>query len=67
MQTDEERLAWLATASYRELLYKWRFEPTGSKWFQDKVGRAFGDALHREREKIGREEAARISKEVGWG
>lgn len=66
MQTEEERLAWLDTASYRELLTKWRHEPIGSPWFRGDFGRRIYQALDKKRKELSAEEATQISKEVGW-
>ena len=61
----EEMKAWIDKASYRELLYRWRFDPIGSPFFVGEVGRYFSAALV-ERKPSDAEHTA-ISKSIGWG
>lgn len=64
--TPEEMKAWIDTASYEEMLNKWRFEPSGTPWFQGEVGIYFDEAISKKREEIGEEAAIRANKNVGW-
>lgn len=64
--TEREMLAWIKTASYEDLLRKWRTEPIGSPWFREDVGACFEKAFARARGKLSVEEVAEISKRVGW-
>lgn len=65
--TEEERIDWIKTAKYEDLLRRWRFEPIGSsEWFMGPVGKAFRDRMQQCREKLSIEEAIEISKRVGW-
>jgi len=57
---------WLDTASYEELLTKWRFAPTGSPWFQGEVGTYFEKVMRKKKEEVGEEAAVRASKNIGW-
>lgn len=63
---DDQRRAWIDGASYKELLTKWRHETVPSPWFTGSLGVYFHHALINARDKIGAEEAARISKEIGF-
>ena len=58
--------SWIDTASYEELLTKWRFSPSGSPWFQGEVGNYFGEMMNKRRAEVGEAEAVRVSKAVGW-
>ena len=57
---------WIDTASYEELLTKWRFAPSGSPWFQGEVGEYFGKMMSIRKAEVGEAEAVRVSKAVGW-
>ncbi len=44
--TMDQMKAWIDKATYRELLFKWRFEPCGvSLWFAGEVGDYFSRAM----------------------
>ena len=58
--------AWIDTASYEELLTKWRFAPSGSPWFQGEVGAYFLKVMSKRKAEVGEAEAVRVSKAVGW-
>lgn len=58
---------WIDTASYEELLTKWRFAPSDSPWFQGEVGVYFGKVMSKKKEEVGEAEAVRASKNIGWG
>lgn len=62
--TTEEMKKWIDKASYRELLYKWRFESLSSPWFTGAVGDYFCAAMV-ERKPSDAEHTA-ISKDIGW-
>jgi hypothetical protein len=63
--TTTERKKWIDTASYAQLLSKWRFEPIGSPWFAGEVGKYFADKISAKRN-AGPDEAIRASKSLGW-
>ena len=65
MTTDEMK-AWIDTASYEDLLHKWRFEPTGSPWFQGVIGNYYVRKMVWKREQVGDSEHVRASKAIGW-
>ena len=58
---------WIDTASYEELLRKWRFATIGSPWFQGETGDYFSKVMSRKKAEISDAEAVRVSKEIGWG
>lgn len=64
--TKEELIHWIDSASYEELLRKWRFAPAGDPFFRNEVGVYYCSVLHRKREEIGPEKHAAVSKRVGW-
>lgn len=61
-----DMLKWLETASYSDLLKKWRFEAIGSEWFRGEVGDAFVDIMAKRRAELTHEEKVEFSKRVGW-
>ena len=65
--TDAERIEWIEQASYEELLHKWRFEPSDSRWFQGEVGKAYGLTMRQRRIEVGNAEHVATSKRIGWG
>lgn len=56
---------WIDTASYEELLTKWRFAPSGSPWFQGEVGKYFEVIMSKKRAEVGEVVAIATSKRVG--
>lgn len=64
--TDEEMLDIIDNMDYFSLLRRWRFSKVGDPFFQGDVGKYYAKRLNRIREVIGEEEAARISKLIGW-
>lgn len=59
-------LDWIATASYENLLYRWRHEQPGSVWFRGAVGAAYRKRMEVCRKQLTIEQAVEISKRVGW-
>ena len=57
---------WIDNATYEELLYRWRFAPAGSPWFQGEIGIYYEKAMKKKGEEVGSEERVRASKNVGW-
>lgn len=66
MASSSPELEWLKTATYRDLLTLWRFEPNGSKWFTTPLHDPFYEAFDRERNKLTIPEMQAISKEIGF-
>ncbi len=64
--TQEEK-DWIDTTSYESLLFKWRFEPTGSgsPWFEGETGKYYAKVLA-ERRAADPEGHVRASKHIGW-
>jgi hypothetical protein len=65
--TNEERKAWIDQASYPELLYNWRFEPSGSPWFEGELGQYYKKMLLEKKAGSPPGEQVSISKALGWG
>jgi phage terminase large subunit-like protein len=63
--TKETMLAWIATASYEQLLRRWRSDPVGSPWFQGEVAKRFEERMV-ELRNANPDEAVRASKSIGW-
>lgn len=64
--TEEQMQNWIDSASYEQLLSKWRFEPVGSPWFQGDIGQYFAKAMQKKREETSYEEQVITSKTLGW-
>jgi len=64
--TQKEMMKWIDTASYEELLSKWRFAPIGSPWFQGKVGEHYQKVMAKRRKKVGSARHVQASKSIGW-
>lgn len=62
--TNEEMQKWIDNASYTELLYRWRFEPLGSAWFNGPTGDHFVETMVKRKPSDAEHTAA--SKQVGW-
>lgn len=58
--------AWIDSASYEELLARWRHTPTGSVWFQGAVGDHFHKVMQERRAALSPQEVTAASKAVGW-
>ena len=65
MTTDEMK-KWIDTASYQELLSRWRFAPVGSPWFSGEIGDYYTKAMKERREKEGNDVHVAASKAIGW-
>ena len=57
---------WIDNASYEELFRKWRFEPTGSPWFQPPIGDYFAKVFRMRQEEVGPDVHSATSKKLGW-
>jgi len=62
----EDMKAWINSASYEELLRKWRNEPAGSLWFQGEMGLYYQEVMIRKREALADGEHSQASKRIGW-
>jgi hypothetical protein len=61
-----EMKRWVDGASYVELLRKWRFEPSGSPWFEGEMGEYFQAVMSQRSQETSGEERVRASKSLGW-
>jgi len=64
--TSEQMKNWIDNASYEQLLYKWRFEPVGSSWFQGDLGAYYAKVMKEKKAKISIEQQVQTSKNIGW-
>jgi hypothetical protein len=60
--SEEQIKAWIDSASYEDLLRKWRTAPAGDPFFQGKMGDYYSVVMSERRAQVGPDEAARISK-----
>ena len=65
--TEEEMKKWIDSASYEDLLRKWRFDPAGSPWFQGEVGDYYERVMLQKRKEVGEAAHVKTSKAIGWG
>lgn len=58
---------WIDSASYEELLRRWRNAPAGDTIFQGETGDYYSEVMAKKRSKVGGVEHVRASKSIGWG
>lgn len=63
MTADEK--AWIDTASYEDLLRRWRFSPSGTSWFQGDTGAYYSAQLAKKRAETP-DNGVSASKRIGW-
>lgn len=63
---DSEMIIWIDKATYKELLTKWRFAPSGDPFFQGDIGGYFYQSMSTKKEKLKDGEHSKISKEIDW-
>ncbi len=61
-----EQKEWIDTASYEDLLAKWRFAPAGDPFFTGETALYFEAKMKTLRETIGSSGHAAASKRLGW-
>jgi hypothetical protein len=67
MKLTEERKKYIDDLSYAALLSRWRFAPTGDKWFQDETGHYWGERMKELRDRPGGQDLhVATSKMIGW-
>jgi len=66
MDLTKDNKKHIDSLSYEQLLSHWRFAPSGDRWFQGETRDYWGSAMNKKKEEIGQNEAARISKDIGW-
>jgi hypothetical protein len=54
---------WIDNASYRELLYHWRFAPIGDAIFQGEAGDYYAKVMQEKRQTV---DHVQVSKDIGW-
>ncbi|MBU0907450.1 MAG: hypothetical protein KKE05_04825 [Nanoarchaeota archaeon] len=57
---------WIDSASYEQLLRRWRESPIGSDWFNGDTGEYYSKIMAEKREQVGDDEHVRASKSIGW-
>lgn len=63
----EEQKNWVDNASYRDLLAKWRFAPSGDPMFQGDVGAYYAKVMAQQRAELPDGAHVAASKSIGWG
>jgi len=64
--TKKEMLKWIDSATYEELMYRWRFAPASDPFFQGEVGDYYKRKLLEKKRGIPQEKQVAISKKLGW-
>lgn len=64
--TNEEMKGKIDNMSYITMLSYWRFEPTGSPWFQGEIGDYFTKKMAEKRKEVGPNVHTATSKFLGW-
>jgi len=63
---EKQMKEWIDSATYEQLLRRWRFAPIGSPWFQGKVGDYYSKVMFHKKEQVSGGAAVAASKAVGW-
>lgn len=63
---EREMKKWIDTASYEDLLARWRFEPSCSPWFRGEIGSYYSAVMIQRGIEVGPEERVRASKAIGF-
>ncbi len=66
MDLTEENKKQIDSLSYESLLSRWRFAPSGDKWFQGETGDYWGKRMAELRD-ADPDAAVAASKNIGWG
>jgi len=67
VELAKENKAHIDSLSYRELLSRWRFAPSGDAWFAGETGKYWAERMHELRSQPGGEELhVSVSKAIGW-
>jgi len=64
--TIKEMKKWIDSASYTQLLSRWRRDPIGSPWFQGEIGDYYTEVMSSKRKEVGDEAHVKASKEISW-
>ena len=65
--TVAEMKTWIDTATYAQLLARWRSAPAGSPWFQGDIGDYYAEVMRARRAEVGDAGHVAASKSIGWG
>ena len=63
---NQSHKEWIDTASYEQLLRRWRFAESGDTIFQGESGKYYADMMAKRKEIVGDKEHTRTSKCIGW-
>lgn len=63
--TEKEMRNWIDSASYTELLSKWRYAPAGDPFFRGEVGKYYDKVMTKKRWGLKPGEHTAISKAIG--
>lgn len=66
MSLEKELKEWIDNASYEDLLRKWRFAPSGDKFFQGEIGIYYSEVMAKKKIKVGHDNAVAASKRIEW-
>jgi len=61
-----EQKKWIDTATYYQLLERWRMAPIGDQMFQGACGEYYAEVMQRRREEVGNDRHVAASKAIGW-
>lgn len=61
-----EMKQWIDSATYAQLLDRWRFAPAGDPWFQGEIGDYYVRVMGERRKAVGDAEHSATSKRIGW-
>lgn len=64
--TKQEMKDWIDTATYTQLLAKWRHASAGSPWFRGEIGDYYKRVMAKKQSEASYGEKVKASKEVGW-
>ena len=62
-ETDRD---WIDKATYEQMFYKYRFAPSGHKFFTGDTGIYFQLVMKKKARKMTHEELVAVSKKIGW-
>ena len=62
---NKDQKKWIDSASYEDLLRRWRNAPVGDTIFQGETGKYYSDVMAKKRSKVGHNESVRASKNIG--
>lgn len=64
--TEAEMIEWINTADIDALLYRWKFEASGSPWFTGAVGDHYSATIAKHRKEVEAAAWTTATKSVGW-